>query len=40
MEEGFDFVATQDEKYEMVIAASKGEIRFEEIRLWLNSKVI
>ncbi len=40
MEEEFDFVATQDEKYEMVIAASKGEIRFEEIKIWLNSKVI
>ncbi len=40
MEAGFDLIATQDEKYEMVIAASKGEIRFEEIKHWLNSKMI
>ena len=40
IEEGFDLIATQDEKYVMVIAASKGEIRFEEIKLWLLGKVI
>ncbi|HMG09002.1 MAG TPA: type II toxin-antitoxin system death-on-curing family toxin [Mucilaginibacter sp.] len=38
MESGFTINATQDEKYEMVIAASKGEIRFDEIKLWLHSK--
>lgn len=29
--------ANQSEKYQMVIAASKGAIRFDEIKLWLLS---
>jgi len=33
-----DIVASQDEKYEMVISASKGEMRFGEIKIWLSSK--
>lgn len=28
----------QYEKYKMVVKASKGEIRFDEIKLWLQSK--
>lgn len=39
LENGFDIAASQDEKYEMVIAASKGEIRFDEIRKWIGSKM-
>ena len=34
-----DIVATQNEKYNFVIAASKGEARIEEIKNWLNSHV-
>ncbi len=30
---------TQDEKYNMMIAASKMEIRFEEIKSWIRSRV-
>jgi death-on-curing protein len=30
--------ATKDEKYQMTIDASKGDIRFDEIKLWLQSK--
>jgi death-on-curing protein len=30
--------ANQVEKYQMVIAASKGELRFDEIKRWLQSK--
>lgn len=40
LENGFDITANQDEKYEMVIAASKGEIRFDEIRKWIGSKML
>jgi death on curing protein len=34
---GIRISANQAEKYQMVIAASKGEIRFDEIKLWLLS---
>ncbi|WP_114936466.1 type II toxin-antitoxin system death-on-curing family toxin [Mucilaginibacter endophyticus] len=40
MENGFDIAATQDEKYQMVIAASTGQIRFDEIRSWIVAKLI
>jgi death-on-curing protein len=36
MESGLDFEADQDEKYRMVIASSKGEMRFEEIKNWIQ----
>ena len=39
LEYDFDILATQNEKYEMTIAASKGEIRFDEIKLWIESKI-
>jgi hypothetical protein len=32
--------ASQVEKYQMVIDASTGKIRFDEIKLWLQSKTI
>jgi death-on-curing protein len=35
---GFLIKTTQSEKYEMVFRASKGEIRFDEIKIWLKSK--
>jgi death on curing protein len=38
LEGGLDIVASQEEKYKMVISASKGETRFDEIKTWLNSK--
>jgi death-on-curing protein len=31
-----DIIASQDEKYEMTISASKGTIRFDEIKQWLG----
>lgn len=40
LENGFDIAASQDEKYEMVIAASKGEIHFDEIKKWIGSKML
>jgi death-on-curing protein len=33
---GHDIEASQDDKYEFVLSASKGEIRFEQIRDWLS----
>ncbi|MEO8885065.1 MAG: type II toxin-antitoxin system death-on-curing family toxin [Mucilaginibacter sp.] len=35
-----DIVAFEDEKYKMTIAASSGEIRFEEIKLWIENHLV
>lgn len=35
LKSGLDIVATQEDKYEMVIAVSKGEWKFEQIRNWM-----
>ena len=32
--------ANQQERYALVISASKGEYRFEEIKMWIKSKII
>lgn len=40
LENGVDFLADHDEKYKMVIAASTGEIRFDEIKSWIQSRLI
>ena len=40
MKFNLDINATQEEKYEFVIAASKGEYRFKEIKMWIKSKII
>jgi death-on-curing protein len=34
-----DISATEDEKYDMTIAASSGEIRIEEIKAWITEKL-
>ena len=39
MADNFDIVATQNEKYAFVIAASKGEFRFDQIKEWLTLHV-
>ena len=39
LEYDLDIAATEDEKYDMTIAASTGEIRFDEIRGWISSKI-
>jgi len=39
LENSLDILATQEEKYDFVISASKGEFRFEEIKEWLQSHV-
>lgn len=37
LDEKLDILATEDEKYDMTIAASIGNIRFEEIKDWIIS---
>jgi len=39
IENNFDISAPQEEKYEMTIAASKGEIGFDEIKQWLAMRI-
>ena len=39
LESGFDIVASQNEKYEMTISASKGEFRFEDIKQWISERI-
>ncbi|MGY3213325.1 type II toxin-antitoxin system death-on-curing family toxin [Mucilaginibacter sp. HD30] len=36
---GIKLHASFEEKYQMVIEASKGAIRFEEIKIWISSKI-
>lgn len=40
LENELDISASEDEKYKLVIGASKGEIRFDGIKLWIESHVI
>lgn len=40
MEENVDLKATQEEKYNLVIEASTGNFRFEEIKNWLSKHAI
>jgi death-on-curing protein len=39
MNNGNDIDATEDDKYSMVISASKGEFRFEDIRSWIQVRL-
>ena len=38
LKSGLDIKATQDDKYEMVIAVSKGDWKFEQIRDWITER--
>jgi len=38
LKSGLDIKAKQEDKYEMVIAVSKGEWKFEEIKNWLTER--
>ena len=40
LDNGFDIVANQDEKYKMVISASKGDLRYDDIRNWIQTRLI
>ena len=39
LDNGLDVVADQDDKYKIVISASKGDIRFEEIKSWIQARL-
>ena len=39
LENGLDIVAGQDEKYKLVISASMGEIRFNEMKSWIMARL-
>lgn len=39
LEAGLDINASQDDKYHMVIAASTGELRFEQIKHWIQTRI-
>jgi len=39
LQSGMDIIATQDEKYKMVIAVTTGDLRFDEIKKWLQQYV-
>ncbi len=39
IENGFDIIENQEEKYKMVISASNGDIRFEEIKNWIQTRI-
>lgn len=36
---GLDIVADQDDKYQMVISASAGDIRFDDIKSWIQARI-
>jgi len=38
LKSGLDIKTTQEDKYEMVIAVSKGEWKFEQIRNWMTER--
>jgi death-on-curing protein len=40
IENGFELIADQEEKYKMVISASSGNIRFEEIKNWIQNRIV
>jgi death-on-curing protein len=40
LQNDFDILPTQDEKFEMTIAASKGDLRIGEIKAWTKEKLI
>jgi death on curing protein len=35
-----DISATMEDKYKMTIAASAGEIRFDEIKNWIEERIV
>ena len=39
LDNGLDLVANQEDKYKMVISASTGEIRFDDIKKWILTRL-
>lgn len=39
LDNGLDIVADQEDKYKMVISASTGDIRFDDIKKWIQTRL-
>jgi death on curing protein len=39
LDHGLDIIANQKDKYKMVISASAGEIRFDDIKTWIQTRL-
>ncbi len=39
LQNDLDIIASQDEKYELVMAVAKGEDKYENIKVWLKERV-
>jgi death-on-curing protein len=39
LENGLDIIASQESKYNLVISASMGKVRFDEIKHWIQSNL-
>lgn len=39
LDNGLDIVADQEEKYQLVISASQGDIRFDDIKTWIQARL-
>lgn len=39
LENGLDIIASQESKYDLVISASTGKFRFDEIKNWIQSNL-
>jgi death on curing protein len=39
LDNGLDVVADQEDKYKMVISASTGDIRFDDIKKWIQTRL-
>lgn len=39
LDNGLDIVADQDDKFKMVISASTGDMRFDDIKNWIESRL-
>lgn len=39
LDNGLDIIADQDEKYKMIISASIGDMRFDDIKNWIQTRL-
>ena len=40
LQNGHDIIASQDQKYQLVMSVANGESKFEDIKAWLQTKVM
>jgi len=39
LQNDLDIIATRDEKYELVMAVAKGDLKFEDIKSWVQERI-